>query len=107
MKEIRKKVAFSAIPVTVLALTGIAMRKMSGKDHGLSEHVREITMNACKEIETSCQELQEKIESRSAQYLEKNIDNIFDNMKSRLDHISSKIKSRLGEYEMKNPSKAE
>lgn len=104
MIKLRKKAMFAAIPVGIVILIGIIIKKMTSECSSSAEHVRDITHDTSKEIESSSQELQEKIENRSAAYLKKNIDNIIVNAKSRLDQIGSTLKVKLDEYEKDNPS---
>lgn len=101
MSDMKKKVVFTAIPLTLLALSGIIFKLLKRKKEPISEEIIETAKDATKDIDSTVTELKGNIEGKSAVQIERTIDNAVENAKNKLDKIAFQIKDKIRTYRSK------
>lgn len=99
MADVKKNLAYTAIPLAALAVAGLIMKKVAGRTEtaAITEEVKEAADHATKDFQNAFTDLRYTVEGRTGRQIEKNIDTAVANAKSRLDRIASQLKDRLNE----------
>ncbi|MFP4164460.1 MAG: hypothetical protein ACLFQB_02095 [Chitinispirillaceae bacterium] len=96
-----------AVPVVVLGVAGVVMRKMAGHDgKALTEQIRQATRETVHDLEGTVSDFRKNLEGKSASQLQKSIDSITDNTKSRIDRIANQLKNRIRVEQMKSRARS-
>ncbi|MFP4418299.1 MAG: hypothetical protein ACLFSB_13595 [Chitinispirillaceae bacterium] len=96
--SMQKKVSYTAIPVAVLGLAGVVMKKFSHKDGEISktkQKVEGVVGQASHDIDETITDLKGNLEGKTASQLEKSIDSAVNTAKQKLDRIASETKQRI------------
>ncbi|NLP03454.1 MAG: hypothetical protein GX089_13235 [Fibrobacter sp.] len=100
MTDVKRNITYTAIPLTVLAVAGIIMRKMASKDMESKKEIKGTISEAFREIDDTVSELKTGMEDKSASQLERSLDSLLETAKKNLDRISSSIKTKI--HDLKN-----
>lgn len=91
-----------AVPVVVLGVAGLVMRKMAGHDGKVTERIKQVTRDTVHDLESTVSDFRHNLEGKSASQLQKSIDSIVDNTKSRIDRIANQLKNRIRVEQMRS-----
>lgn len=95
-----------AIPVAVAGTAGLVIKKMTEHDGKVTEEVKKAAKDSVHEMENAVSEFRNNLEGKSANQLDKNIDNIVENTKNRIDRIAAQLKNKLRVEQMKAKARA-
>jgi len=101
MSDLNKRIAYTAIPVAILGLAGLLMRKMAKKNGRISEDIKDISREATNGIDNTVTKLKGNFEEKSASHIQHSIDKAVEMAKKQLDDIAAQVKSKLQEREEK------
>lgn len=96
--SVQKKVSYTAIPVAVLGLAGIVMKKMSHKNGDVGkakQQVEGVVTQAAHDIDETMSDLKGNLEGKTASQLEKSIDSAVNTAKQKLERIASETKQAI------------
>ncbi|MDG5814761.1 hypothetical protein QA601_06720 [Chitinispirillales bacterium ANBcel5] len=103
MKNLKKGVIISAVPLTVLGISGIIAKKTLGHKNGkVSHEIKEAANESVQQINNAVSELKEDIEKKNAPQLERSIDSIVQNTKNKIDKIGEQLKNKIHQQQLKS-----